>query len=89
MLWTRDDQADMKIRRMLANYARHQPANCTRFSLLGFTGMTLEEFEMWATRGLVSDRFLRVTFIDFGGSKRRVRWLSTEQAGAEPLVATP
>ncbi len=78
MLWTRDDQADRKIRRMLASYARHQPANCTHYSLLGFVGMSLEEFEMWATCGLVSDRNLRCLDISEAGHA----WLTAEQAEA-------
>jgi hypothetical protein len=91
-MWVYDNDADRKIRRMLNSYARAQVgANGLppyKGPLLEFTGMTLEEFEMWVVHGLVSDRWLRM---DRHGddSGHRGEWLTTEQAKTQPTVAAP
>jgi hypothetical protein len=83
MMWTRDEAADRRIRRMLNSYARAQYRGAYDRPLLEFTGMLAEEFEMWTTRGLVSDRNLRCLCIRGSGHK----WLTAEQAKAEPSLA--
>ena len=88
MRWTRDEAADKRIRRMLNSYARAQYRSLCGVApydrpLLEFAGMLAEEFEMWTTRGLVSDRNLRCIGIREGGHT----WLTAEQAKAEPMVA--
>ena len=93
MLWAKNDEADKRIRRMVNSYARSQvgangvgPYSRT---LLEFTGMSLEEFELWATRGLVSDRWLRVFHHGDVAGKGFGPWLTWEQAAKVPLVASP
>jgi hypothetical protein len=87
VLWTRDAEADKRIRRMLNSYVQAQLSGAYAGSLLSFTGMTPGEFELWATRGLVSDRVLRV-MRHGNDSGHRGEWLTREQALALPLVAS-
>ena len=86
MLWTRCPEADQRIRRMLASYARAQVHGSPpyRHPLTEFTGLSELEFEIWALRGLVSYRTLRLMHIEH----QDAGWLDTQAAMLSPLIAS-
>lgn len=84
--YTSHPAAVAALRKTTGNYARYQVSGKCSFTLLEFTGLTLEEFTEFAERGLVARRWLRVGFGGFGLTLKADHSAEMTHAGRGDLV---